>query len=291
MGSRNESNSYCGCGSAAIGPAVLRCTTERERTHDVRRRHRRWGARRALSRLRTQTGRGRPGGAGTAAESQPSRQGARARRAGGAPARPSRPVRAEWRRESADAYTTFYFGAMPLPLHVLGPDNPMYFLRINQRDLERVLGERAAELGVEVRRGYEVSSLAQSEDHVDLVAVGPDGGPAELSARFVVGCDGGHSLVRKQAGIAFPGIVNGEVVSRTALIAPTAQFTRPAAEGPGTRSVSGYGLRGSARSTAPSIARNEESYRSGCSIRNTRSSTRSSGRSAPPVTPPAPALP
>ncbi|MDR7273588.1 FAD-dependent monooxygenase [Catenuloplanes atrovinosus] len=128
---------------------------------------------------------------------------------------------------------TFYFGAMPLPLHVLGPDNPMYFLRINQRDLERVLGERAAELGVEVRRGYEVSSLAQSEDHVDLVAVGPDGGPAELSARFVVGCDGGHSLVRKQAGIAFPGIVNGEVVSRTALIAPTAQFTRPAAGGSG----------------------------------------------------------
>src|SRR3569833_2391052 len=43
----------------------------------------------------------------------------------------------------------FYFGAMPLPLAVLGPDNPMYFLQINQRDLARVLGARAAELGVD----------------------------------------------------------------------------------------------------------------------------------------------
>ncbi|WP_051735849.1 FAD-dependent monooxygenase [Amycolatopsis rifamycinica] len=120
----------------------------------------------------------------------------------------------------------FYFGAMPLPLAVLGPDNPMYFLQINQRDLERVFGERAAELGVDVRREHEVSSLAQTEDHVELVTVAPGGRRDELRARFVVGCDGGHSLVRKQAGIAFPGIVNEHVVSRTALIAPTRQFSR-----------------------------------------------------------------
>ena len=47
----------------------------------------------------------------------------------------------------------FYFGT--LPLHILGADNPMYVLPINQRDIERVLGERAAELGVDVRREVE----------------------------------------------------------------------------------------------------------------------------------------
>ncbi|HWO60607.1 MAG TPA: FAD-dependent monooxygenase [Umezawaea sp.] len=123
----------------------------------------------------------------------------------------------------------FYFGAMPLPLDVLGPDNPMYFLQINQRDLERVLGERAAELGVDVRREHEVISLAQTEGHVELVTVDPAGRRTGLSARFVVGCDGGHSVVRKQSGIAFPGIVNENVVSRTALIAPTRQFSRASA--------------------------------------------------------------
>ncbi len=49
------------------------------------------------------------------------------------------------------AAPSFFFGALPLPLHVLGVRNPMYLLHINQRDLERALGERAAELGVEIR--------------------------------------------------------------------------------------------------------------------------------------------
>jgi 2-polyprenyl-6-methoxyphenol hydroxylase-like FAD-dependent oxidoreductase len=126
--------------------------------------------------------------------------------------------------------SSLYFGAVPLPLHVLGADNPMHFLPINQRDLERVLGERAAELGVDLRREHEIRSLTQTDEHVELLVVGPDGEQSELSARFVVGCDGGHSVVRKQSGIAFPGIVNEQVVARAALIAPTEQI-RPVATG------------------------------------------------------------
>lgn len=133
---------------------------------------------------------------------------------------------------------SFYFGTIPLPLHVLGSDNPIYALPINQPDLERVLGERAAELGVDVRREHEVRSLTQSDDHVLLLTVDRDGRETEIGARFAVGCDGGHSLVRKQSGIAFPGIVNDHVVSRAAQIAPTEQVRQTAG---GRIAIDGFG--------------------------------------------------
>nr|AHB38501.1 FAD-dependent oxidoreductase [Goodfellowiella coeruleoviolacea] len=115
----------------------------------------------------------------------------------------------------------FFFGGMPLPLHVLGPDNPMHLLPCNQRDLERVLTERAAELGARVRRGWDVLSFSQTDERVDVVARGPDGTETTFTTRYLVGCDGGHSLIRKQAGIAFPGGGSDNVVDRTALIGPS----------------------------------------------------------------------
>lgn len=116
----------------------------------------------------------------------------------------------------------FFFGALPLPLHTLGADNPMHLLRIHQRDLERVLGARASELGVDLRRGFEARSFSQAEDHVSVVAVGEDGdgdgGETTFNARFVVGCDGARSMIRKQSGIGFPGFTDPNVVDRSALV-------------------------------------------------------------------------
>lgn len=117
-----------------------------------------------------------------------------------------------------------YFGAMPLVLDVLGADNPIYNLTINQRDIERRLAERAVELGVELRRGFELRSFTQSDDHVDLVVEDQNGNEEKLSAKYLVGCDGGHSLVRKQSGIAFPGTTEDKIVARTALVAATDQI-------------------------------------------------------------------
>lgn len=127
----------------------------------------------------------------------------------------------------------FFFGGMPLPLHTLGADNPMYLLPVAQRELERVLAE-----GADVRRGWELLSLHQRDDAVDVVVRGPDGTETTLTTRYLVGCDGAGSQVRKQAGIGFPGVTEDDVVERWALVGPSDRV-RPA---PGGRlSIDGAG--------------------------------------------------
>ncbi|MFF9479081.1 FAD-dependent oxidoreductase [Streptomyces sp. NPDC014733] len=76
-----------------------------------------------------------------------------------------------------------------------------YGVAIGQPETERLLEERARELGTEIRRGCEVVALHQDADGVGVEAA--DG--TRLRARYLVGCDGGRSAVRKLAGIGFPG--------------------------------------------------------------------------------------
>ncbi|MFF8595261.1 rifampin monooxygenase [Streptomyces sp. NPDC015220] len=76
-----------------------------------------------------------------------------------------------------------------------------YVLGIPQPITERLLAERATELGVEFRRGCELVALSQDEDAVTAELA--DG--TLLRSRYLVGCDGGRSTVRKLLGIAFPG--------------------------------------------------------------------------------------
>ncbi|MER6995087.1 rifampin monooxygenase [Streptomyces sp. NPDC000410] len=66
---------------------------------------------------------------------------------------------------------------------------------------ERLLNERALELGTEIRRGCEVVGLSQDEEGVTVGLA--DG--TELRSRYLVGCDGGRSVVRKLLGVGFPG--------------------------------------------------------------------------------------
>jgi len=68
---------------------------------------------------------------------------------------------------------------------------------------ERLLDEHALELGAEIRRGCEVVGLSQDEDGVTVELAG--GGGTQLRSRYVVGCDGGRSAVRKLLGVGFPG--------------------------------------------------------------------------------------
>ncbi|MET8126349.1 rifampin monooxygenase [Streptomyces sp. NPDC005065] len=76
-----------------------------------------------------------------------------------------------------------------------------YGLSTLQPVTERLLNERALELGTEIRRGCEVVGLSQDEDGVTVELA--DG--AHLRSRYLVGCDGGRSAVRKLLGVGFPG--------------------------------------------------------------------------------------
>ncbi|CAM5471438.1 rifampin monooxygenase [Streptomyces abikoensis] len=76
-----------------------------------------------------------------------------------------------------------------------------YVLGIPQPVTDRLLAERATELGAEIRRGCEVVGLSQDEDGVAVELA--DG--EQLRSRYLVGCDGGRSTVRKLLGVGFPG--------------------------------------------------------------------------------------
>lgn len=79
-----------------------------------------------------------------------------------------------------------------------------YVLGIPQTISDRLLTERAVELGVDIRRGHELVGLSQDEHGVRVEVAGPLDG-ATLRARYLVACDGGRSTVRKLLGIGFPG--------------------------------------------------------------------------------------
>ncbi|WP_236047970.1 rifampin monooxygenase [Streptacidiphilus fuscans] len=76
-----------------------------------------------------------------------------------------------------------------------------YVLGIPQADTERLLEENAVELGTEIRRGFELVALEQ--DETGVTAELADG--TRLRSRYLVGCDGGRSTVRRLLGVAFPG--------------------------------------------------------------------------------------
>ncbi|BCJ46752.1 FAD-dependent oxidoreductase [Actinoplanes ianthinogenes] len=128
------------------------------------------------------------------------------------------------------------FGAFPLHLAGIG-DNPMRILLAPQQKIEAMLGERAAELGVEVRGGHELTGLDQKEDRVVVAVTGPDG-PYQVEARYVVGADGGRSLTRKLTGFAFPGVTDDDSVSRTAVVDVPAELRDPQTGG---LLIPGYG--------------------------------------------------
>ncbi|HEY3866935.1 MAG TPA: FAD-dependent monooxygenase [Actinocrinis sp.] len=92
------------------------------------------------------------------------------------------------------------FGHMRLDISDF-PTRHNYGLGLPQQRIEYILAGWVGELGVPIRRETEVTGFAQDETGVDVEL--SEGGP--LRAQYLVGCDGGRSLIRKGAGIAFPG--------------------------------------------------------------------------------------
>jgi 3-(3-hydroxy-phenyl)propionate hydroxylase len=97
-------------------------------------------------------------------------------------------------------YQVAGFHMIPLDISDF-PTRHNYLLQLWQNHIERILAEWVGELGVTIYRGREVTGFAQNDTGVAVAL--SDG--QSLRAEYLVGCDGGGSLIRKAAGIGFPG--------------------------------------------------------------------------------------
>ncbi len=92
------------------------------------------------------------------------------------------------------------FAMVPLDISDFPTRHP-YGLGLWQAHIERILAAWVDELAVPIYREREVTSFAQDDTGVDIEV----GGVRGLRAKYLVGCDGGRSVIRKAAGIDFPG--------------------------------------------------------------------------------------
>lgn len=94
-----------------------------------------------------------------------------------------------------------------IPLTAIGTGQTPYpFLHIFPQDQhERLLIARLEALGITVERQTELLQFSEYNDGISARLRGPDGGEQTCDARYIAGCDGARSLVRKAIGAGFPG--------------------------------------------------------------------------------------
>jgi 2-polyprenyl-6-methoxyphenol hydroxylase-like FAD-dependent oxidoreductase len=80
-----------------------------------------------------------------------------------------------------------------------------FILFVSQAETEAVLNDYLDGCGVLIERGHELVSFEREDDGLQCTLEYPDGQQERVHTRFLVGCDGAHSVVRKQSGIAFEG--------------------------------------------------------------------------------------
>jgi 3-(3-hydroxy-phenyl)propionate hydroxylase len=97
-------------------------------------------------------------------------------------------------------YREVRFHMIPLDISDF-PTRHNYVLGLRQNHIERILAEWVGELAVTIYRERDVTGFAQDDTGVDVAL--SDG--QSVRAEYLVGCDGGRSLIRKAAGIEFPG--------------------------------------------------------------------------------------
>jgi 2-polyprenyl-6-methoxyphenol hydroxylase-like FAD-dependent oxidoreductase len=93
------------------------------------------------------------------------------------------------------------------PMFDLGLDDTAYpyLLFLSQAETERILSEHLTAAGVSVERGVELVDLSSTADGAVARLRHRDGREEQVQARYVAGCDGAHSAVRRLTGIGFAG--------------------------------------------------------------------------------------
>src|SRR5271156_4379413 len=117
-------------------------------------------------------------------------------------------------------------------------DTQNYMVAVQQPRLVQLLAERAEKLGADIRWGHRMAGFDQHEDGVTVHVDGPDG-VYELTAKYLVGADGGTSQTRKLAGIDFPGMTSHDAVARMAFgVVPPDDWVDPVT---GALEIPGWG--------------------------------------------------
>jgi 2-polyprenyl-6-methoxyphenol hydroxylase-like FAD-dependent oxidoreductase len=142
--------------------------------------------------------------------------------------------------------------ATGLPVSGLGPFGLEFFrlpsrfpyvLITPQYETERVLAERARELGAEIIFGTEVLKLGQDLEGVDLTVRHAGGDVRIMRARYAVGADGVHSVVRRELGLPFPGhaVLQSVMICDVRLLEPPAHIVTAKSTGDGFAFVVPFG--------------------------------------------------
>ncbi|MDQ2835920.1 MAG: FAD-dependent monooxygenase [Actinomycetota bacterium] len=97
-----------------------------------------------------------------------------------------------------------HFGGLPIDFSLLDGAHQAA-KTVPQSQTEAVLEDWAAGLGADIRRGWEVTGFQETGETVRVGIRDHNGTEQELTASWLVGCDGGRSLIRRAAGFDFPG--------------------------------------------------------------------------------------
>jgi 2-polyprenyl-6-methoxyphenol hydroxylase-like FAD-dependent oxidoreductase len=129
------------------------------------------------------------------------------------------------------------FAGFPLDLASV-PGSQLFTVPVQQRGLVHVLAKRAGEYDADMRWGHALTGFDQHDDGVTVHVAGP-AGAYDLTARYLVGADGGTSKTRHLAGIDFPGMSSYDLVMRMAFdVVPPDEWMGPVS---GALDVAGSG--------------------------------------------------
>jgi 3-(3-hydroxy-phenyl)propionate hydroxylase len=102
--------------------------------------------------------------------------------------------------DEGQKHPALHFHLIPLDVSDT-PTRHNYVLALMQNRIERLLADWIGDFGVPIHRDRDVTGFAQDDDGVDVALANGE----FVRARYLVGCDGGRSVIRKTAGIEFPG--------------------------------------------------------------------------------------